>query len=106
MATVPVPSRVESIEEKFQRLATVWDQAVAHHSSSTLRNNHPAYQEIIGMGWEVVPLLLRDLARQGTHWFWALHVITGADPVAPVDRGDFDQVVEAWLSWGRAKGYH
>src|ERR1043166_2394654 len=104
MATVPVPQRAESVEERFTRLAAVWDQAVAHHSSSTIRNSHPAYQEIISMGWTVVPFLLRDLARQGTHWFWALKQITGADPVPSEDRGNMAQVTEAWLRWGKANG--
>ncbi len=38
-------------------------KAVAHHSSTTVRNNHPACQEIIGVGEAVVPLLLRDLEK-------------------------------------------
>lgn len=38
---------------------------------------HPAYQQIIGMGPAVVPLLLNDLVRTRSHWFWALRAITG-----------------------------
>ena len=96
MATIPVtkspPSQpTETITEKFRRLAATWHKAVAHHSSSNKRNNHPAYQEIIAMGSEVVPLLLRDLEQNGNHWFWALKVITGADPVPSEDRGKVEQ---------------
>lgn len=77
MASVPVQRSSatqppESIEEKFKRLAAAWSQAVAHHSSTTLRNNHPAYQEIIRLGPKVVPLLLRDLEANHSHWFFAL----------------------------------
>ena len=76
MATVPAsqPSVTppgESLQQRFQRLADTWHKAVAHHSSSRVRNNHPAYQEIIGLGNSVVPLLLRDLEQTGRHWFWA-----------------------------------
>jgi hypothetical protein len=66
---------------------------------------HPAYQEIIGMGPEVVPLLLADLARQPDHWFTALKAITGANPVDPADCGRIEKMAEAWLQWGRQNGY-
>src|SRR5262245_5470363 len=105
MAPVPVPQHAETLEEKFRRLAETWRKAVAHHSSSTIRNSHPAYQEIIAMGWAVVPLLLRDLAEQGTHWFGALNQITGADPVPDEDAGNIAKVKEAWLRWGTENGY-
>jgi hypothetical protein len=95
----------ESVEQKFRRLADIWHKAVAHHSSTSIRNNHPAYQEIIALGPAVVPYLLGDLQQNGNHWFWALKVITGAAPVAPEDRGDVAKVTEAWLRWGRANGY-
>jgi hypothetical protein len=60
MATIPVKQplpeqRPETVEERFRRLAAAWHKAVAHHSSTTVRNNHPAYREIIGLGLEVVP---------------------------------------------------
>src|SRR5437867_13453671 len=96
----PTPPR-ESLEEKFTRLAEAWHKAVAHHSSSRIRDNHPAYQEIIGMGEAVVPLLLRDLEVNRRHWFTALAMITGADPIPEEDAGKIPAMAEAWLRWGR-----
>lgn len=95
----------EPLEDSFERLATQWHQAVAHHSSSSIRYNHPAYQEIIRLGEPVVPLLLRDLQTNRRHWFAALQAITGANPVPPEDAGKIDRMAEAWLEWGRRKGY-
>jgi hypothetical protein len=66
---------------------------------------HPAYQQIIGMGMEVVPLLLGELARELDHWFWALKAITGVDPVSPASRGKMREMAEAWFHWGRQQGY-
>jgi hypothetical protein len=66
---------------------------------------HPAYQQIIGMGERVVPVLLRELERRPNHWFWALKAITRQDPVPDEARGDFDAMVGAWLRWGRTQGY-
>jgi hypothetical protein len=109
MSSVPVTQPPapppETIEEKFQRLAMAWHQAVAHHSSSSIRDSHPAYQQIIGMGQPVVPLLLRDLETNRRHWFEALQAITGANPVPDADRGRIPRMVEAWLHWGRENGY-
>jgi hypothetical protein len=110
MASVPArptaatPS-TESLEQRFDRLAAAWHKAVAHHSSSRVRDNHPAYQEIISMGLAVVPLLLRDLEANRRHWFAALTAITGADPVPREDAGNVPRMAEAWLRWGRENGY-
>ena len=109
MASVPVPATVlpplESLEDRFQRLAARWRSETAHYSSSTRMAEHPAYQEIIALGLPVVPLLLADLARQPDHWFAALKQITGANPIDPADRGRIDRMTAAWLAWGRANGY-
>lgn len=102
----PAARPAESIEERFQRLAAAWHQAVAHHSSSSVRYEHPAYREIIGMGPAVVPLLLRDLETNRRHWFAALKAITGANPVDPADAGKVVRMAEAWLRWGRENGHH
>jgi hypothetical protein len=105
MSTVPVKQPVETIEQKSRRLAETWYRAVGHHSSSSVLHSHLAYQEIISMGPEVVPLLLRDLEDNHSRWYYALHAITGANPVPPEDRGRSAKVREAWLRWGRENGY-
>ena len=78
----------ETLEEKFQRFASTWHQAVAHHSSSRIRYGHPAYQAIIKLGSAVVPLLLRDLEKTERHWFVALSTLTHADPVPSDQSGN------------------
>lgn len=93
----------EPLEQKFQRLADTWDEAVAHQSSSSKREGHPCYQEIIALGPAVVPLLLRDLERTGRHWFAALATITRANPVPAEDAGKTSKVVQDWLVWGRSR---
>ena len=103
---IPAPSEpAEAVEVRFHRLAAAWRQAVAHHSSTTLRNSHPAYQEIITLGPAVLPAMLRDLEENHTHWFAALRAITGADPVPAEAAGDVPRMAEAWLAWARGRGY-
>jgi hypothetical protein len=90
---------------RFDELATRWRSETSHLSSITDMMNVPSFQGIVGMGEEAVPFLLRLLKRNPYHWFIVLHAITGADPVPEDARGDFDRMTQAWLDWGRAKGY-
>lgn len=101
----PIEMPVPTLEERFRRLATAWQRDTEYLSSMEQAESHPAYQEIIRLGPEVVPLLLRDLAQNHTHWFAALEAITGARPVAPGDAGIIPRMVEAWLRWARDNGY-
>jgi hypothetical protein len=105
--TVPTPpaQAPENIDEKFQRLAAAWLAATAHISSSSDLVAHPAFQEIVGMGPTIIPLLLRELEKGTGQWHRALRRITGADPVPPADRGDIDKAAAAWLRWGQEHGY-
>jgi hypothetical protein len=110
MATIsptqsPAKQPPETLEARFRRLAATWQDAVAYHSSTTVRNNHPAYREIIGLGAAVVPLLLRDLQDNQTHWFAALREITGANPIPESAAGNVPKMVEAWLTWAKDNGY-
>jgi len=66
---------------------------------------HPAYQQIIGIGDAVVPLILQELKCAPDHWFWALNAITGVDPVPESGRGVMNEMVKAWLDWGTEHGY-
>jgi len=95
----------ETLEEKFNRLADAWQTAVGHLSSSTKRDSHPAYQEIIALGLPVVPLLLLDLERTNRHWFSALAAITKAQPIPAEDAGNIRKMTQAWLEWGKTQGY-
>ena len=106
--TRPTPITATASPEwrhRFQDLVAAWKQGRGPHSSSARLAEHPAYQQIIAMGPEVVPLLLRELERQPDHWFRALHALTGADPVPDASRGKIQEMAAAWLQWGRAQGY-
>ncbi len=66
------PDNDPQLEQRFRTLAAEWDEETGHLSSINQIAMHPAYQQIIGIGPAVVPLLLRDLDRTHAHWFWAL----------------------------------
>lgn len=93
---------------KFQSLVDAWRQERGAMASITEAALCPAYQRILGMGPDVVPLLLQQLKSEGDepdHWFWALKAITGADPVPNEDRGNLKRMAAAWLQWGSQQGY-
>jgi hypothetical protein len=105
-SVAPVVQR-ESSFEKFQRLAKQWRDERDQKASVSDMVMHPAYQQIIGMGREATPFILRELSREAEpdHWFWALKAITGEDPVPTASRGKIFEMASAWLRWGREKGY-
>ncbi len=66
---------------------------------------HPAYQRIIQMGQDAIPLILQELQERPDHWFPALHTITGANPVSEDAQGNLTNMTDAWLNWGHQNGY-
>jgi len=98
----PLPNPTE---EKFNRLRQEWISQRAHESSTMKMAMVPAYQKIIGMGPDAVPLLLRELDSRPDMWFWALRAITEADPVTEQLRGDVNAMARAWVEWGIERGY-
>jgi hypothetical protein len=104
--TTPVESPPnETLEERFRRLEAVWIAATGVLSDDTEIVDHPAFREIVAMGEAVVPLMLRDLEQRPRLWVWALPEMTRENPVPSADRGNIARMSEAWLRWGRAKGY-
>jgi hypothetical protein len=101
----PVTQSPENLEAKFLALVQKWRMETGHLSSAARMAQHPAYQQIIGMGTAAVPLLLAQLQRHPDFWFAALRAITGEDPVPPRSAGKLKEMARAWLEWGRAKGY-
>ena len=95
----------EKLRARFQRLAAQWRDETELLSSTTAKAMHPAYQQIIGLGPEALPLIFKELAEKPGHWFWALRSITGEDPVPLADAGNVRRMAGAWLDWGRAHGY-
>ena len=95
-------STAAELRAEFERLTAEWKQETAHLSSSSMIATHRAYREIIAMGKEAIPFILRDLEESPSQWFWALRSIAGESPVRPEDRGNVDTMTTAWLDWGEA----
>lgn len=94
----------DELRRSFATLADQWRRETAHLSSITAKTLHPAYLRIIGLGPEVIPLVLARLEAEPAYWFAALRSLTGYDPVRPEDAGRFHAMRDAWLAWGRSQG--
>jgi hypothetical protein len=51
----------------------------------------------------VVPLILREMEREQGHWFHALMVLTGANPVPSNFQGTLTEATQYWVDWGRQR---
>ncbi len=93
------------VRERFRQLVAQWKAKSRHLSNVTQMAMLKPYQQIIGMGERAVPLILEELAREPDHWFWALEAITQENPVPPEAAGKVRQKAQAWLLWGKQRGY-
>ena len=94
-----------SLVLNFYNLVEEWKQDIEFESSLTRMILHPAYQRIIGLGENALPLIFNELRQDPDYWFWALSAITGEDPLAPKDMGSLKKMTEAWLRWAETHNY-
>jgi hypothetical protein len=95
----------KEIQEKFTELAIQYIRDTEGMSSTVEMTKHPAYQKIVTMGKPIIPFILEDLGQNPIYWLPALRQITQENPVQPEQRGKIKQMADAWLNWGKEKGY-
>ncbi len=93
----------DRLAKRFSMLKRKWREKAAHLSSPKARALADEYQQIIGLGFGAVPLLLDDLRRHQGWWFRALRAITGEDPVPASERGDYRAMAKRWIAWGEER---
>jgi hypothetical protein len=98
------PQVEADLRERFEQLRDEWKAQSQCLSNTAQIAMLWSYQQIIGMGMPVVPLILAELRRETDHWFWALEAISAENPAPPEAVGKVEQTAEAWLDWGRRKG--
>jgi hypothetical protein len=91
------------LDRKFNMLKTVWENDTLFSSSITEVTNHPAYHSVIKLGKEVVPLIIEDLQTTNNHWFYALEILTGENPIRPNHRGNIELMKNDWVEWANRR---
>jgi len=94
----------EEALDRFRRFRDQWKTESEFMSNTAQMVLLKSYQNIIGMGYAAVPLILEELRREPDHWFWALEAITLENPVGREMAGKVEQMANAWIEWGIAQG--
>ena len=99
------------LRDLFLDLASQWRKERNPLSSNAWNSVlNPAYVRIIGMGWDAVPFILRELQYElqigePGDWFVALWAITRENPVPTESRGNVKEMAKAWIEWGLQQGF-
>jgi hypothetical protein len=87
----------------FEELVAEWRRETKGASFPHQKAMNFAYQEIIGLGPDALPLILKELRTDLADWFWALVAITRKDVAEGVT--DPAEAARRWLEWGRNIGH-
>lgn len=102
----PSIERQQDLTQRFRDLANSWLAATRFRSNTRVLRNHQVYRELLALGEPAVPLILTEVKKEpDVSWFLVLGAITGEDPVSPEHAGRVDAMAQAWLDWGRERGY-
>jgi len=93
----------DELRRIFDGLRGEWKSETSMSSSTQDISMHAAYQRIIGLGRQAIPLVLRELQMDPDQWFWALEAVSRENPANEDD--EFDVRVQKWINWGRDRGY-
>lgn len=97
-------SEPDGNEARFHRLRREWIRETDKFSRLTDIVMHPAYQQIIAIGPEAIPLILQSLENEVDHWFWALKMLNKGVDVAE-GAETMPAAAATWLKWGRENGH-
>ncbi len=98
----PYPYSPDEVQAIFEPLATRWEAETEFLSMTPQITGHPAYFEIVGLGFPAVPLILERLKQSTRPWFQALTAMTRENPAAEAET--HSAAAQAWLEWGRGRG--
>lgn len=101
----PQAESAEDLAARFAALTVRWKEECRHTSKIKTMKECLAYREIVAMGETVVPLILARLETAPSFLFLALGEITKINPVPKESAGKIDEMIAAWIAWGRANGY-
>lgn len=92
--------------EQYEKLATEWCGDTGLWSTTSHIIRHKNYKLLVGMGRMIVPYIIEDFEKYGTHsntfsWgtFELLSELTGAQPVRVDHQGRVNLVIQDWIKW-------
>jgi len=92
----------DGVEVIFEEYYGMWYNETKYLSSPKMfENKH--YRDIISLGGNAVPCIIKKLKEEPAHLFEALVEITGQDPVPESHWGDIEQMASDWVKWWEDK---
>lgn len=95
------------VEKQFNESAAKWRKETGGYSTMIHIAGNNNYLDIIGLGPDVIPYILKDLVKEPDFWFVALEHIAKPkqNPVPKAHIGDLDKMAEDWIAWGKENKY-
>lgn len=89
----------QQLSKKFDLYSGIWKTESMFSSNSSEITNNSAYRSIIGLGKDIIPFIIEDLKQSENHWFYALELLTGENPIKSEHRGIINLMKSDWLNW-------
>jgi len=89
----------QQLSKKFDLYSGIWKTETMFSSNSSEITNNSAYRSIIGLGKDIIPFIIQDLKQSENHWFYALELLTGENPIKNEHRGIINLMKSDWLNW-------
>ena len=86
---------------KFDLYSGIWKTETMFSSNISEITNNSAYRSIIGLGKDIIPFIIEDLKQSENHWFYALELLTGENPIKSEHRGIINLMKSDWLNWAK-----
>ena len=96
----PKTQKTQELESAFNELADKLERQAGYFSFTGQMANHLAHHQIVGMGEEAIPLILRRIEKQGGLWYRALESITGVAPIT----GGYNHTGSRGRVYGQCEG--
>jgi hypothetical protein len=96
------PYEPDEVREIFDELADRWEVETEFLSMTPQITGHPAYFEIVALGFPAVPLILGRLQKNVRLWFQALVAMTRENPAADAETNS--AAARLWIEWGQQQG--
>lgn len=91
----------KQLSTKFDLYSGIWKTETMFSSNSSEITNNSAYRSIIGLGKDIIPFIIEDLKQSENHWFYALELLTGENPIKSEHRGIINLMKSDWLNWAK-----
>ncbi len=103
--TTLTPEQQEVVARRFQVLVTRWNAATRYRSNINALRSHPVYRELVNLGDPAVPLILAEVEREPNVPGSSCSPRSLGRTRYPALAGRVNAMAEAWLDWGRRRGY-